>query len=136
MAQVRLFKYALAVVRDGRLLLCRPHAFPDLIMPGGVRERGESHLQGLRREISEELGPDASLDERSLEWFGRYEDQAAGKVDTVVEMDVFLGEVRGALVASSEIAELVWVGPDDDPSQLSAIVRNHVLPALRSRELL
>ena len=75
----RLFKFGLAVIRDGKLLLCRPHAFRALIMPGGVQEDGEDYLAGLRREISEELGPDAQLREDTLEWLGHYEDQAASK---------------------------------------------------------
>jgi ADP-ribose pyrophosphatase YjhB (NUDIX family) len=131
----RLFKYALAVVRDQRLLLCRPHLFPDLIMPGGVRENGEGRIDGLRREIREELGPEADIVEESLRWLGHFEDAAAGKVDTVIEMDVYLGEVSGELIASAEIASLVWFGRDDDPERLSAVVRNGVWPALLERGL-
>jgi 8-oxo-dGTP diphosphatase len=129
-----MFKFAIAVVRDRRLLLCRPYAFDDLIMPGGIREGDESHLEGLTREISEELGSRATLDKSSLEWIGHFEDVAAGRTDRTIAMDVYLGRVEGELVASSEIKELVWFGRDSDPDELSPIVRNHVWPALVARE--
>jgi 8-oxo-dGTP diphosphatase len=133
---IELFKYALAIVRDGRLLLCEPHAFPDLIMPGGVRQDEEDYLTGIRREIAEELGADACVDERSLVWLGHFRDRAAGKTNTMISMDVYVGNVHGDLVASSEISELVWFDSEDDFARLSAIVRNHVWPALVRRELL
>jgi 8-oxo-dGTP diphosphatase len=133
---VRLFKYSLALVRESRLLLCRPFAFDDLIMPGGIRQDSETHLAGLRREIGEELGPDAVLVETSLEWLGHFEDNAAGRVNTRIAMDVYIGDVTGPLTPSSEIAELVWFEREDDPQTLSAIVRNHVLPALVEKGLM
>jgi 8-oxo-dGTP diphosphatase len=131
-----MFKYALAVIRDDRLLLCRTYEFSALIMPGGIREGNESHVEGLQREIREELGSNASLNEASLGWLGHFEDLAAGKPNTIIAMDVYTGEVSGSLVASSEIAELVWFGLDDDQDALSAVVRNHVWPALRDKGLL
>ena len=134
--EIRLFKYALAVVREGRLLLCKPHAFPALIMPGGLRQDGESHIAGLKREIAEELGAEAQLREESLQWLGHFEDWAAGKINTIIAMDVYTGEVSGTLVASSEIAELVWFGREDDPDRLSAVVRHHVCPALAERGMI
>jgi 8-oxo-dGTP diphosphatase len=105
-------------------------------MPGGIRQDSETHLAGLRREIGEELGPDAVLVETSLEWLGHFEDNAAGRVNTRIAMDVYIGDVTGALTPSSEIAELVWFGREDDPQTLSAIVRNHVLPALVEKGLM
>jgi 8-oxo-dGTP diphosphatase len=132
----QIFKYALATVRHRRLLLCRPHAFPDLIMPGGIREEGEDHVTGLRREIKEELGDHAEVVTTSLQFLGHFEDVAAGRVNTRVAMDVYLGDVTGQLVASSEILELIWFQRDDDPRLLSAIVRNQVIPSLVERGLM
>jgi ADP-ribose pyrophosphatase YjhB (NUDIX family) len=131
----RLFKYGLAVVRDGRLLLCRPHAFPDLIMPGGLQEDDETPEAGIRREVREELGGVSQVRAGSLELLGRFEDAAAGRSNTIIEMEVWLGELDGEPSPSSEIRELVWFGGDDDPTKLSAIVRNHVWPALQAKGL-
>jgi ADP-ribose pyrophosphatase YjhB (NUDIX family) len=132
----RLFKYGLAVIRDGRLLLCRPYAFPDLIMPGGIREGNETAEQGIAREVKEELGTAVRVRPGSLWHVGRFEDAAAGRDDVVVEMDLWAGELEGTPTASSEISELVWWGRHDDAGQLSAIIRNHIAPALVARGLL
>lgn len=132
----RLYKFGLATIRDGRLLLCRPYAFPDLIMPGGVRENEEGHVEGLLREVREELGANAVLDECTLCWFGHYSDVAAGRENTVIEMDVYTGNLSGRLQASSEIAELVWFGREDDQRLLSPVIRNQIWPAIEARRLL
>lgn len=131
-----MYKYGLAVIEDGKLLLCRPYAFDDLIMPGGIKEGEESHIEGLRREVREELGESAILDTNSLRYIGNYYDVAAGKTDRIVEIELYGGRVSGELVASSEIKELVWFSPKDDWSQLSPIIRNKILPALGEMKLI
>lgn len=129
-------KFGLIVVQKGRILLCRPYAFPDLILPGGVIEGNEEPLKNFEREIKEELGPNAKVDPNSLTYLGSYRDIAAGKVNTAVEIKVYLGKVKGELTPSSEIKELVWFSPRDDVSELSPIIRNKILPDLIKRGLL
>ena len=131
-----LFKYGLALIRDNKLLVCRPYAFDDYILPGGIREGEETYSQGLDREIKEELGPNAQLNGDSLKYVGCFEDLAAGRKDVLVRIELYLGEVEGELVASDEIKELIWFSPSDDRSLLSAIIRNKILPELERRELL
>lgn len=132
----KLFKYGLAFIRDNKLLVCKPYAFDDYILPGGIREGDETFLEGLEREIKEELGSDAKLDRSSLEHLGSFEDLAAGRKDVLVKIDLYLGQVHGELRASSEIKELVWFSPLDDRKLLSAIIRNQILPALELRGLI
>lgn len=131
-----LYKYGLTVIRGGKLLLCKPYAFNDLIMPGGLKEGDENHIACLLREVREELGDSASLDIKSLRYLGNYSDVAAGKTERTVEIELYIGDVKGDLVASSEIKELVWFSPDNDQSQLSPIIRNKILPALIAKNLL
>lgn len=126
----RLFKYGLALIRDNKLLVCKPFAFDDYILPGGIREGNETFVDGLEREIKEELGPDATLVRNSLKYFGNFEDLAAGRKDVLVEIELYLGEVQGELKAASEIKDLVWFSKSDDRNLLSAIIRNKILPAL------
>jgi len=126
----RLYKYGLVVIRDNKLLLCEPYAFADLILPGGTKEGKESHIENLLREIQEELGPQAILDVGSLKYVGNFEDLAAGRSDTTVEIELYSGSLSGALEPSTEIKGLHWFSLTDDRSKLSAIIRNKILPYL------
>lgn len=132
----KLFKYGLAFIKNNKLLVCKPYAFDDYILPGGIREGNETFFEGLDREIKEELGPNAQLDCSSLRYLGTFEDLAAGRKDVMVTIELYLGVVRGELTASDEIKELIWFSSTDDRSLLSAIIRNKILPALEIRELI
>lgn len=127
----KLFKYGLAIIRNNKLLLCQHEGFDDLIMPGGKKEGNETFEEGLSREISEELN--AELVTNSLLYFGKFEDVAAGKKDTIIEMEVYLGKVEGQIRPSHEIKKVVWFNPNDDWELLSAIVKNKILPALMKK---
>lgn len=128
-----LFKYGLALIQNNKLLLCKPYAFDDLILPGGLKEEEETFEEGLQREAYEELGESAIIKKGSLEFLGKFEDIAAGRSDTTVEIELYLGDIEGELVPSSEIKELVWFPVDGDKKALSPIIRNKILPFLVSR---
>ena len=132
----KMYKYGVAVISENKLLLCRPLAFPDLIMPGGIRERGEDYITNLIRETREELGNQAELLLSSLKYLGNFEDTAAGRSDTIIEIELYKGEIAGTLKPSKEIAELIWFDPRSMHDQLSPIVRNRILPFLIARGLL
>jgi 8-oxo-dGTP pyrophosphatase MutT (NUDIX family) len=133
---LHLYKFGLVVIEDNRLLLCEPYAFEDLILPGGIKEGSETYFQNLTREVREELGEDAVLDENSLLYLGRFEDIAAGRTERFVEIDLYLGKILGILQASSEIKALHWFSPLDDANRLSPIIKNQILPFLIQNGLL
>lgn len=130
-------KVALAVIRDGRILLCRKkNGLPHLILPGGKPHPDESSLDCLQREIHEELGP-AIAD--NLTYYATYTSPAAmapGEPSAVVEIELYLGDLTGNLTASGEIAELVWFDATDNAAQLAPSLANLILPDLRERGLL
>ena len=132
----RIFKYGLAFIKDNKLLVCRPFAFDDYILPGGIKEGEETFLEGLQREIKEELGEESELDPDSVQYFGNFEDLAAGRKDVLVEIELYLGTVNGQIKASDEIKELIWFSPSDDRNLLSAIIRNEIFPALEAKGVL
>ena len=131
-----LFKYGLVYIKNKKILLCQPFIYDDFILPGGVKEGNETAIESLQREIFEELGPEANLEEHTVKYFGNFKDIAAGKKRTIVEIEVYLGEVTGKLKASSEIKKLHWFSWEDNHHQLSAIIKNKILPELKRKNLI
>ncbi|MDZ4799027.1 MAG: NUDIX domain-containing protein [Bryobacteraceae bacterium] len=128
-------KAGLLVIRDNRMLLCRKSRDTSLlIVPGGKLDPGESDEACLRREVAEELGP--TLEIQNITYTGTYRDVAAGAEHRTVEVRLYQGDLSSEPAPHAEIAELIWFAPTDDPSQLSATLRNKILPDLLQRGIL
>lgn len=123
-----LFKSSLAIIRNNKLLLLREFEQDKLITPGGQIEDNESAIESLKREMMEELGTE--IDTNSLKYIGKFEDIAAGKKDTKINIQLFLGEVVGEMKPANEIKELIWFGKNDDWNTLSPMLKNKILPTL------
>ena len=124
-------KAGLLLIEDGRILLCRKkHSTSLLILPGGKLEGNETAEQCLRRECREELG-DVELS--GLKHLGSYESPAAGDETRTVRIELFGGDLAGTPRPQSEIRELVWFGPQDDPASLAPSLRHVILPDLERR---
>ena len=128
-------KSALAVIQGSKLLVVRPHNSQFLLMPGGKPNVGEFSESALKREIMEELS--CSIDEKTITFLGTFEDIAAGSNDSIVRIDLYTGTLIGAPKPSSEIEELVWISSKDvSLPQLSAIIKNKILPFLVGKNML
>lgn len=127
-----IYKIGLAVIRDGAILLCRKRGLDALILPGGKIEPGEEPLDCLRRELREELGAVEIIEPHLV---GTYTDVRADDPTKRVEITLYTGELTGAPVASDEIEELIWFGPDSS-HELAPSLANKILPDLRSKGLL
>jgi 8-oxo-dGTP diphosphatase len=98
-------------LENGRILCTRPRERDVFYIPGGKRERGESDLQTLLREISEELT--VALLPETVSHVGTYE--APQPDGALVRMSCYTGDYSGTLAASSEIGELAWFSYADRP---------------------
>lgn len=105
-------KIAWIHLRDRRVLTARSHGKDVFYLPGGKRESGESDEQCLIREIREELN--LALLPGSLRRLAHFEAQAHGRPPgTLLRMTCYAAAHEGEPEASSEIAELDWLGYAD-----------------------
>ncbi|MEK6793255.1 MAG: NUDIX domain-containing protein [Spirochaetota bacterium] len=130
-------KVALLVCRAGEFLMCRKNnTTSKLILPGGTIESGESDVECLERELSEELG---NVTATGLLFIGEYSDIAANddaSIRKTLSIRLYQGALIGEPSASSEIAALVWCGIDLDTKEMTPIMNNKILPDLNKRRLL
>lgn len=96
---------ALILVRGRKLLLVRPKGKNVYYMPGGKREKGETDIETLKRELHEELG--IGILDSSARFAGEFVAQAHGAPKgELVSIRCYTATVVGNLVASGEIEEM------------------------------
>jgi 8-oxo-dGTP diphosphatase len=121
---------AVIVGVDGRTLLVRKRGTEAFMQAGGKLGRGESPVDALRREISEELGCDVEAQPLAL---GCFRASAANEAGRVVEAELFAVRLIGEIRPAAEIEDAVWHDPDDLHSRILApLSRDHALPIARS----
>jgi 8-oxo-dGTP diphosphatase len=122
-------KYGL-LVRDGdRFLVNRKRGSQWFILPGGKVDAGETPEECLARELAEEH--QCTIVDGTLRHIADVEDFAANEPGTLLHMGVYSGSIAGIPIPGAEIEEQQWFHINDDPAQLSAVIRNHVLPLLK-----
>jgi 8-oxo-dGTP diphosphatase len=105
-------KVAWIRLEHGRILSTRSRGKDVYYIPGGKREPGETDIDTLVREVSEELT--VAIETDSATHVGSFEAQAHGHPDgTMVRMTCYSADYRGELKPGSEIAELIWLSYAD-----------------------
>lgn len=116
---------------QGRLLLVRKRDTQAFMLPGGKREPGESAIAALQRELLEEL--ELPLAEEQFNSLGHFRAPAANEPETWVEADIFVARLNQPVAPAAELEELAWLSADQPyPATLAPLLREQVLPALRS----
>ena len=126
-------KLAWIAIKDKKLLVVRSHNKDLFYLPGGKRDVGETDTEALMREINEELT--VNLTKSSIKPFSIYSAQADGKAEGIeVQLTCYFADYTGELTPAAEIAEMQWVGYDEqDKLSLAAKV---VMQALHKQELI
>lgn len=106
---------------DGKILGTRSRGKDAYYLPGGKRESGESDVETLVREISEEL--DVVIPPGSAIHAGTFQAQADGREsDVEVRMTCYTADYEGTLKPSNEIEEFAWL-TYADRDRASAVVQ-------------
>jgi 8-oxo-dGTP diphosphatase len=103
-------KVAWLRVEDGRVLAARSHGKTVWYLPGGKREPGETDLDTLAREVTEELA--ISIDPDSAVLTTTVETEADGQPQSL-RMACYTANYTGTITPSAEIAEVAWLGYAD-----------------------
>lgn len=112
----------------GQVLTVRKRGTSSFMFPGGKPEVGESPIEAVVREVSEELG--VSLDPSQLRFFGTFTAPAANEVGLSVQATVFEHPVVPIGEPLAEIEQLRWTDPSEEPVELAPLLKDVVFPAL------
>lgn len=105
-------KLAWIEIKNGKILSTKSYGKEKFYIPGGKREDGESDIQALTREISEEL--QVQLIPESIRYMGTFEAQADSHPEGIlVKMTCYRAEYTGELKASAEIERMEWLSYSD-----------------------
>lgn len=120
---------AAALIDDGKgqVFLVRKRGTSAFMQPGGKIDAGETPIEALLRELTEELRYTPTRNE--LRYLGSFEAEAANEPGQRLRASLFHLRGRRAYFIAAELEEAVWVSIDDARElQLAPFTRDHVLP--------
>jgi 8-oxo-dGTP diphosphatase len=121
---------AIAMNREGRMLMVRKRGTAAFMLPGGKPGAGEGAVEALEREVLEEL--DCGLDRAACRSLGVFRAPAANEPGFTVEGELFSVSLEGEPRPWGEIDEMLWVDPDGVlPDPIAQLARMHALPQAR-----
>jgi 8-oxo-dGTP diphosphatase len=121
---------AVATNERGETLLVRKRGTQAFMQAGGKLAEGEAPVDGLERELLEELG--CGMERGTCRTLGIFRAPAANEDGFTVEAELFAATLAADPVASAEIDALIWVDPDSEiPHPLAPLTRDHALPLAR-----
>ena len=133
--RVDIIKAGAVIIRDRKFLVTRSIGKDFFIAPGGKLEEDETPVQALKRELLEEV--QINIDASTIEEFGIFYAEAAGKDGIMLEMHVFtVNEYKGEPKPSSEIEEIVWINTRTKGIKIGSIFEHDVMPLLKQKDLI
>ncbi|MFC7623584.1 NUDIX domain-containing protein [Microlunatus sp. GCM10028923] len=124
-------KVAWVHVVERRLLVGRNRGRTLFYLPGGAREPGESDVQTLAREVTEELGVTIRL--HTVSHVGTYLPTRDGRDDLLTYI-AYTALHDGTIAPHSEVEELDWVTTADGDRVTGAV--REVMATLVARNLI
>ena len=105
-------KVALVYIRDKKLLTTRSQGKDFYYFPGGKRDKGESDVECLTRELAEEMG--VELRPESIAHYATVIAHAHGNpLGVLAKLTCYTGVIEREPAPGGEIAEIRWLGYAD-----------------------
>ena len=120
---------AAAIILDEQqqLLLVRKKNTQFFMQVGGKLEPDELPEQTMLREIKEEIGVDATIEQ----FVGRFETRAANEADHLLVSYVYHVNIDQVPRIDAEIAEMKWVSLEPNQAFLAPLTTEIVIPWVR-----
>ena len=120
---------AAAIILDEQqqLLLVRKKNTQFFMQVGGKLEPNEVPEQTMLREIKEEIGVDATIEQ----FVGRFETRAANEADHLLVSYVYHVSIDQVPRIDAEIAEMKWVSLEVSQAFLAPLTSEIVMPWVR-----
>lgn len=117
---------AAAIIQNEQhqLLLVRKRNTEFFMQVGGKLEANELPEQTMLREIKEEIGTQATIQQ----FIGRFETPAANEADHLLVSYVYKVKIAQAPHINAEIAEMKWIDLDAEQSFLAPLTTQVVIP--------
>ena len=124
--KMKVITVAAAIILNDQqqLLVVRKQNTSCFMQVGGKLEPNESPEQTMLREIQEEIGCQASIEQ----FVGRFETATANEPDHLLVSYVYRVTLDHAPKIDAEIAEMKWVGLDDQQTKLAPLTTEIVMP--------
>ena len=113
----------------GRLLIVRKQNTQKYMLPGGKIDAGETPIQTLMRELYEEV--QIQISPALAHFIKEYEAPAANEPGYFIRSNLFFILLPNAvkIVPASEIAEALWITPQDIPKyDFAPLMTSFVIP--------
>lgn len=107
-----------------QLLLVRKKNTSAFMQVGGKLEPNESPEACMLREIEEEIGTEASIEQ----FIGRFETATANEPDHLLVAYVYHVTLEQAPIFQAEIAEMRWIDLDECDKNLAPLTTEVVIP--------
>lgn len=117
-------------IQNKQLLVARTRGKSHFYAVGGKLEPGETDIQCLHRETSEEIGCQVT----SQRYYKTFVGPSTDNLKAVV-MICFFVELDKEPIPSSEIEELLWVDSYTTKDMIGSMLHDYVIPSLKADNL-
>lgn len=115
---------AIILNEHNQLLLVRKQNTQYFMQVGGKLELNEAPDKTILREIKEEIGVDASINQ----FIGRFETAAANEPNHLLVSYVYQIDLLGCPHVNAEIAEMKWIDLNEQSILLAPLTTQVVIP--------